>query len=157
MIELIMILADKFPEKYGKRYAEILAVRDENEKTIEMPEQMRKCSVCSARCVREFGNTHNFETADGDILEHYVVAGYDYSGQGTIFCATCDWKCNQVLLGNTSMWNEVAHEFTKEHIEMYNLLCEGDWFITEVKRLKRNENARLKRLSKKKTVEEERI
>lgn len=119
----------------------------------EMPKHIRKCSVCSAKCVGEFGETPHHVTDDGVKMPKYIVAGYDYSGQGTVFCETCDWKCSQVLLGNTSAWNEFAHEFTKEHINKYNLLCEGDCFVTEVKRLKRNETARLRRLREKKSMD----
>ena len=119
----------------------------ENEKHIMMPEPMCVCTICNAKCVREFGKTPNFVTADGVKMPKYNSF---YFGN-YIYCENCDWKLSQLLMGNKGTWLMVAHEFSEHDVRMWgHYNCEEGYdLVVEMKRLKRNENARLKRLEKK--------
>lgn len=116
-----------------------------------MPEQMRVCFVCSAECVREFWSDPSkntapmFITADGKEMDKYIVSeGY----KKVVFCGRCDWKLSQVVLGNKYTWSEFAHEFQQYQIYAWGIGCDFD-MCAEVKRLKRNRNAQLRREKKK--------
>jgi len=106
------------------------------------------CDLCHARCVREFGSTPNFVTAEGVRMPKYK----SFNRGIYIYCEDCDWKLSQLVMGNKRSWVRVAHEFTDfPSVRMWGRYnCEEGYdIIAEVKRLKRNENARLRRLEKK--------
>ena len=120
---------------------------------IERAESMitrRECTVCKAECIGKFGEQPNFVTSDGVKMPKYLVAGLDHQF-ATIFCEHCDWKISQAALGNKSAWATFSHEFKEIHVYLWGKAngYGGDEFVTEVKRLRRNETARLRRAAKK--------